>query len=65
MKVTSSSGIFKHIYPNGSDLLLFEKRKLQSFEISYELFLLLWNRCLALLIKHQPTKSASESFEIT
>ena len=31
MKVTSSSGIFKHIYPNGSYLLLFEKRKLQSF----------------------------------
>ena len=34
MKVTSSFGIFKVIYHNGSCLLLFGKRKLQSFEIS-------------------------------
>ena len=32
MKITSSSGVSKTIYPNGSCLLLFGKRKLQSFE---------------------------------
>ena len=32
----SSSGIYKTTYHNDSYLLLFEKRKLQSFEISYE-----------------------------
>ena len=34
MKPTSSPGILKTIYHNGSYLLLFGKRKLQSFEIS-------------------------------
>ena len=34
MKPTSSSGILKTIYHNGSYLLLFDKRKLQSFELS-------------------------------
>ena len=35
MKTTSSSGIIlKTMYHNGSYLLLFGKRKLQSFEIS-------------------------------
>ena len=34
MKTTSSSGILKTMYHNGSYLLLFGKRKLQSFEIS-------------------------------
>ena len=33
VKTTSSSGILKTIYHNGNYLLLFEKRKLQSFEI--------------------------------
>ena len=36
MKVTSSSGIFKTICDNGSNLLLFGKKKLQNFEISYK-----------------------------
>ena len=34
IKAISSSGILKTIYHNGSYLLLFGKRKLQSFEIS-------------------------------
>ena len=34
MKTTSSSGILKTMYHNGSYLLLSGKRKLQSFEIS-------------------------------
>ena len=34
MKITSSSGILKTVYHNGSYLLLFEKRELPSFEIS-------------------------------
>ena len=34
MKATSSPGISKIIYRNGSYLLLFQKQKLQSFEIS-------------------------------
>ena len=34
MKRTSSSGILKTIYHKGSYLLVFGKRKLQSFEIS-------------------------------
>ena len=38
MKPTSSSVIFKTIYYNGSESLLFKKRKLQRFENSYELF---------------------------
>ena len=33
VKTTSSSGTLKTIYHNGNYLLLFEKRKLQSFEI--------------------------------
>ena len=33
MKVISSSGIFKTIYHNDKYLLLFRKRKLQTFEI--------------------------------
>ena len=41
MKVTSRSGIFKIIYHNGINDLLFRKRKLLSFENSCELFLLL------------------------
>ena len=45
MKVTSSSGIFKAIYYNDSNILLFGKRELQNFEISWEEFLLLWNKC--------------------
>ena len=36
MKLTGSSTIFKTIYHNGSYLMLFGKRKLQSFEISRE-----------------------------
>ena len=36
MKVISSPGIFKNVYHNGSYLLLFRKRKLQNFEISWE-----------------------------
>ena len=43
-KITSSSGIYKTRYDSGSYLLLFEKRKWQSLQISFELFLLLWNR---------------------
>ena len=35
MKVTSSSGIFKAIYYNDSNILLSGKRKLQNFEISW------------------------------
>ena len=34
MKTTSSFGILKIVYCNGSYLLLFGKKKLQSFEIS-------------------------------
>ena len=34
MKTTSSAGILKITYYNGSYLLLFVKRKLQSLEIS-------------------------------
>ena len=34
MKTTSSSGIIKTIYHNGGYLLLFGKRKSQSFEVS-------------------------------
>ena len=34
METISSSGILKTVYHNGSYLLLFRKRKLQSFEIS-------------------------------
>ena len=34
MKKTSSSGIWKTIYNSSSYLLVFGKRKLQSFEIS-------------------------------
>ena len=34
MKTTSSSGILKTVYHNGRYLLLFGKKKLQSFEIS-------------------------------
>ena len=41
MKITSSSGIVKNIYPNARYSLLFGKRKLQGFEISCEQFLLL------------------------
>ena len=33
-KTTNSSGILKTIYHNGGYLLLFEKRRLQNFEIS-------------------------------
>ena len=36
MKIPSSSVIYKAIYHNGSYLLLFGKRKWQTFEISYE-----------------------------
>ena len=36
MKTTNSSGIVETIYHNGSYLLLLGKRKLQSFEISWE-----------------------------
>ena len=36
MKITSTSGIFKTIYINGSYLFLFGKRKLQSLEVSCE-----------------------------
>ena len=36
MKLSSSSGTYKAIYQNDSYLLLFGKRILQSFEISYE-----------------------------
>ena len=36
LEVTSSSGICKTIYHNGSCLMLFGKRKLQSFEILCE-----------------------------
>ena len=36
MKVTSSSGIFKAIYYNDSNILLFGKRELQNFEISWK-----------------------------
>ena len=39
MNVTSSSGIFKTTSHHNSYLLLFGKRKLQSFEISFEQFL--------------------------
>lgn len=41
MEVTNSSGIFMIIHYNGGYSLLFGKRKLQSFEISCEQFLLL------------------------
>ena len=36
METTTSSGILKTIYHNSSYLLLFGKRKLQSFEILLE-----------------------------
>ena len=36
MKVTSSSGIFKTVYHNGSYLLLFGERNSQSFETPCE-----------------------------
>ena len=36
MKVTSSCGIFKTTYHNDSYLLLFGKRKLEGFNISWE-----------------------------
>ena len=35
MKITSTSGIYKTLYHNGSNLLLFYKRKFLSFKISY------------------------------
>ena len=35
MKITSSSGIYKTVHHNGSYVLLFGKKKLLSFEISY------------------------------
>ena len=34
MKVTSSSGIYKAIYYNDSNILLFGKTELRNFEIS-------------------------------
>ena len=39
-----SSGIYKVLNHGGSDLSLFEKRLWQSFEISFEWFMLLWNK---------------------
>ena len=41
IKLTSSSAIFKIIYHNGSQLMLFGKGKVQSLEISGEKFFLL------------------------
>ena len=51
MKMTSSSEIFKNTYDNSYDssyLLLFEKRKWQSFQIS---FLFLWLKWIRLYVQ--------------
>ena len=53
-KESSSSGMCKSRYHNGKFLLLLGKIKLQSFEVSYEYFVLLWNKCL-------PVSSATNS----
>ena len=46
-KKRGSFEIYKAGYHDGSYLLLLGRRKLQSFQISYEQFLLLWNRGLS------------------
>ena len=58
LKITTISGIYKSMYRSGSYLLLFEKGKLLSFEISYEKFLWFWNKRLSFF------KRCTLSFEI-
>ena len=63
-KKYSSSGIYKTRYQNDSYLLLLGKRKLQSFKISFEKFLLIWNKHHSLLSGSPPISAAPESLKI-
>ena len=48
-KILSSFGIHKAAYYNVIYLLLFGKKKWQSFETLYEYFIVPWNKCFPLL----------------
>ena len=63
-KKYSSSEIYKTRYQNDSYLLLLGKRKLQSFKISFEKFLLIWNKHHSLLSGFPPISAAPESLKI-